>query len=247
MATNSVIRRVTGRVGRGLIVAGILLIGTGIALFLILPNVHSPGYVHIGRYEPLSRPNLFRMFLEQKIIPLIYRHPKTAEVAVDLFSPRRLTALEAGRVLGRAALAEWEGCQAWVVTSDDRERISPLLNGVEEASGGELIARPRISTAEFISASMFVGAFMAIGPTNREVEAGVKFEVTPRFQGKRFSAPLQFLWTQVVTNQAGQVALQTNAAFSASVLIPPGKQLLVVSDPKPGKAGMCFWLRARAP
>jgi hypothetical protein len=192
---------------------------------------YNPGTVRLYSRTEVKPPSAIRRFYEQKLLPLVYR-PRTVNLRAEVFSIPNFNAVIAGKAIGNASMAEWNGAKAWLLSPQTFEKLDASLEDKE------IIGRPQVTTGEFSTGAMFIGESIPINGTNRDV--GLHLSVTASLRKRHTELQLEFQSSELATNRT----VRTNAAFAANVQLPPGKRLFVVAGAKEDASATCFYLSA---
>ena len=118
--------------------------------------------------------------------------------------------------LGEPACVATNGIQVWVLPETDLKNLSAVCL---KLPGAEALAKPRISTADEIQASLFCGeVYVLSGLTN---SVGVSFDSYPRVHRTVTDLTTTLLVSEALTN-GPNVSIHTNMALTARVQLQRG-------------------------
>jgi hypothetical protein len=134
----------------------------------------------------------------------------------------------------------------WLLGESDRDHLEKQLGPL---SKGDLIARPRISTADSVAASFFVGSTVPRGGTN--IDVGIDFRIMPMVRKEFTRLTMGLISTVISTNHALSTAakptIETNVFFHAHIRVPKRNQVLIVSKAEHKKPPVCILIWAKTP
>jgi hypothetical protein len=119
--------------------------------------------------------------------------------------------------LGEPAYVATNGIQVWVMGEPDLKQLSGACLKVP---GAQALAKPRISTADAIGASLFCGETLVLnGATN---SVGVSFDSYPRVQREVTDLMAKLLISETSTN-GPSLSVRTNMDITARIQLQRGK------------------------
>jgi len=119
------------------------------------------------------------------------------------------------------------GPQVWLLTD---ERLKTLRDKLEKAQEFKVISRPRVSTADGITCSLFTGSSMVLdGKTN---QVGSSFDCFTYVRGDSTDLIARFANLEVVTNGEvatgqGRATVETNFDAAVRMQVPKGYGFLM--------------------
>jgi hypothetical protein len=130
--------------------------------------------------------------------------------------------------LGPPSFSTTNGLQIWVL--DGRE-LKSLRDYLKNSGDAHFLSHPRISTADGVEASMFVGESVLLYGTTNSV--GLKAAFFPRARKACTDLFAMISFTDLATNQdglktAGTVSIRTNLDIAARLQVPLGSGLFLL-------------------
>lgn len=142
--------------------------------------------------------------------------------------------------IGRPGFSEPNGLQVWFLRAHEFRSVRDTL---KKTPGADFLSHPRISTADGVECSMFVGESIVLtGFTN---EVGLKADFFPRVRRETTDLFTVISFSELVTNQpdlpygfnAGSaVSIRTNLDFAAKLQVPKGSGFLLLDGNSVGAA-----------
>jgi len=165
----------------------------------------------------------------------------------SLRGPRKVIRLDAAMIgfrdspesglglwLGAPQFAETNGLQVWIV---GESKLSRLRNRLERSPANEMVAFPRVDTANGIRAQMFSGGAVSVQGTQRNV--GLAMDFLPRVRRNSTDLTTIIALTEAMTNhmvasagltESNVVSVQTNLILAARIQIPNGSGVFLLND-----------------
>jgi hypothetical protein len=196
-------------------------------------SYHGPAVVVVSAPDRLPAPN---ERLLNRIVPYswgwfwrfkqaVFGGPQAVnlEASIISFAPN----VELGRSnldLGEPTCVATNGIQVWVMAESDLKRLSGTCF---KLTGAEALAKPRISTADAIGASLFCGEVLVLSGVSNSV--GVSFDCYPRVRREVTDLLTTFVVSEAMTNGA-TVSVRTNLDLTARVQLPRGTGFFLLDN-----------------
>jgi hypothetical protein len=152
--------------------------------------------------------------------------------------------LPSSLALGKPSFSATNGLQVWLL--GDRE-VRSLRDCLKRTRGSDSLNHPRISTADGVEASIFVGESILLNGLTNEVGLKAAFFARVRSDSTDLFAVISF--SELVTNQTrvpnaltatSVVSVQTNMDIAARLQVPKGKGILLLDGNSVGAARKRF-------
>ena len=241
---------------RWFVLIACLLMGIVVALVFFSRQSKPPPFFVLQ--HPFSRPLPLRDRLVQWIpatsswswVPhledIVLGRRKPINVFADIIALQNSDGqiLPSSLALGKPSFTATNGLQVWLL--GDRE-LRSLRDCLKRTPGTDFLNRPRISTADGVEASMFVGESISLNGSTNEV--GLKAAFFPRVRSDSTDLFAVISLSELVTNQTGgpnalmatsAVSIQTNMHIAARVQVPKGSGLLLLDGNPVGAARKRF-------
>jgi hypothetical protein len=238
-----------GKFGR--LSLGALLLALVVCLPLLLRPSTPPSFLTLRR--PFSKPLPLRDRVESLIpgasLPawvwhlenVIFGKRKPVNIYGDLFdfSTQAGAGVVSSLSLGAPIYSEPNGFQVWFLGSEDLKAVRQRLKQRPEV---DFLNHPRVSTADGVEASVFIGNSISLNGVTNEV--GVKMNWFPRVHSHSLDLFAMITLSEALTNQADVsasgledriVSIHTNLDIAARLQIPKGRGVFLVKD-SPGEA-----------
>jgi hypothetical protein len=137
-------------------------------------------------------------------------------------------------LLREPQFANTNGLQVWILNEAELDAVS---RGLLQTPGNEILAQPRIVTADGIDCNIYVGTTLSIDGTQRAV--GLNADFLPRLRRDSTDLFVVITHTAAVTNQATattglpiarSISVRTNVAVAARIQIPKGSGAFLLND-----------------
>jgi hypothetical protein len=152
-------------------------------------------------------------------------------------------------VAGKQDFTETNGVRVWLLPNTQLDQLRLRLQPI---AGNEMVFSPRISTADGIQASMFVGSQMVLQGVTNQVGSVLDCLVRVRKQVNELTTAISL--TEVVTNDAGPsntsvAIIKTNLDLAARLQVPKGSGVLILDTRADGenRKRMAFILSVTQP
>jgi len=236
---------------RGLVLTACLLAGLAVSLVLLSRQSRPAPFLVLHR--PFSTPLSLRDRLDRRI-PLtpswawVWRledkllgRRKTVNIHADILmlpDPTRATLLSS-QVLASPNFRDASGLQVWLL---DGAELKALRDRFRQTPGIDFLGRPRITTADGVEASMYVGGPISLNGSTTDV--GLKLDCFARVHSKSTDLFVNVTVSEALTNlavtaaaqrPAASVSIQTNLDIAARLQIPKGSGALLLNS-TPGEA-----------
>lgn len=126
--------------------------------------------------------------------------------------------------LGEPAYVATNGIKAWVLEEND---LKTLSGACLKVPGAEVLAKPRINTADEIQASLFCGQVNVLSSVTNPI--GVSFDSYPRMHRTVTDLTTTFLVTEALTN-GPSLTIRTNMDLTARVQLLRGRGFFLLNS-----------------
>lgn len=178
---------------------------------------------------------------------------KPVKVYADIIAFPNSTdgAFPSSLALGSPSFSNTNGLQVWFLRGGELRSLRDSLKGTP---GTDFLSHPRISTADGIEASMFVGQSSLLNGSNNQV--GLKAGFFPRVRSHSTDLFAVISFSEPVTNQTGTpnglgaegfVSIQTNLDIAVRVQVPKGSGLLLLDGSSVGAVHRRFGVLIEPP
>jgi len=136
--------------------------------------------------------------------------------------------------LGAPQFADTNGHQVWIL---GESKLSRLRNRLERSPANEMVAFPRVDTADGIEAQIFSGGTVYVQGAQRNV--GLAMDFLPRVRRNSTDLTTIIALTEAVTNrtvapaglpETDVVSIQTNLIVAARIQIPRGSGVFLLDE-----------------
>src|SRR5712692_7792080 len=221
----------------------LLLVFAGMGLFVVLrPPPPAVEVLPLPNGWPAPKPSMLARW--RAVVPGwlwrlrdAVRGPRKLirlDAAVIGFKDLRESSLP-GLWLGAAQFADANGHQVWIV---GESKLSRLRNRLERAPANEMVAFPRVDTADGIQhAQMFTGGTVYVQGVQRNV--GLTMDFLPRILRNSTELTTIIALTEAATNrvvaspglpETSVVSIQTNLIVAARIQIPQGSGVFLLNN-----------------
>lgn len=210
------------------VIATLLVLGVIIVCYIVgFRSYHGPAVVVVRAPDRLPAP---KQPLLSRIIPMnnswswfwrfkqaVFGGPRVVNLEPTIISfPANAELNRTNLDLGEPACITTNGVQVWVLAEPDLKRLGATCLKIP---GADTLTKPRISTADAIEASLFVGeVYVLSGVTN---SVGVSFDCYPRVHREVTDLMAKLLISETVTN-GPSVIIRTNMDLTARVQLQRG-------------------------
>ena len=219
-----------------------LLVCTALAVFVLLREPPPPPFSLL--HPPVTKPLLMRDRLARwvpsswtwvpRLQDKLFGRRKPINVYPHFFALPESNGQDLCSSLGLAApnFSHASGLQAWLIPARE---FTLLREGLNSTPGVEVLNHPRISTADGIEASIFVGESILLNGVTNAV--GLQAGFFPRARDRATDLFTAISLSELVTNaingsnvlgQAYSVSIRTNLAIEARAQVPNGTGLLLL-------------------
>jgi len=220
----------------------LLLVLAGMGLFVVLrPSRPAVEVLPLPNGWPAPKPSMLARW--RSVVPgWLWR------LRVSLRGPRKVIRLDAAMIgfrdlpetslaglwLGAPQFADANGHQVWIVSES---KLSRLRNRLERAPANEMVAFPRVDTANGMKAVMSVGSSFSIEGAQHQV--GLVMDFLPRILRDSTDLAAIIALTEAVTNrivapaglpESNAVSIQTNLIVAARFQIPKGSGVFLLNE-----------------
>jgi hypothetical protein len=254
----------SGKVTRRLFVPmACLLVCIAMGLVVFLHESKPPPFVIL--HHPFSRPLLIRDRLGQwipatpswawawRLEDVLLGRRKPVNIYADIIAFPNSTSggLSSSLALGNPSFSDTNDLQVWLLRDGE---LRSLRDNFKRTPGTDFLSHPRISTADGIEASMFVGQSILLNGSNSQVGLKAGFFSRIRSHSTDLFAVISF--SEPVTNQTGMpnglgpeslVSIQTNLDIAARVQLPKGRGLLLLDGSSVGAVHRRFGVLIESP
>jgi hypothetical protein len=227
----------------------LLLVFAGMGLFVVLrPSPPAVVVLPLPNGWPAPKPSVLARW--RSVVPgwlwrlrdSLHRPRKVIRLDAAMIGFRDLPASGlAGLWLGAPQFADANGHQVWIV---GESKLSRLRNRLERAPANEMVAFPRVDTANGIRAQMFSGGAVYVQGTQCNV--GLAMDFLPRVRSDSIDLTTIIALTEAVTNrmvapagspESNVVSIQTNLIVAARIQIPQGSGVFLLDESNRGMHG----------
>ncbi len=220
----------------------LLLVFAGMGLFVVL-RPSPPAVVVLPLPNGWPAPKSSMLARWRSVVPgwlwrlrdSLRRPRKVIRLDAAMIAFRDLPASSlAGLWLGAPQFADANGHQVWIVGED---KLSRLRNRLERSPANEMVAFPRVDTANGMKAVMSVGSSFSIEGTQHQV--GLVVDFLPRILRNCTDLTAIIALTEAVTNrivapaglpESNVVSIQTNLIVAARFQIPKGSGVFLLNE-----------------
>jgi hypothetical protein len=132
---------------------------------------------------------------------------------------------------GARSFTDTNSLQVWLLSP---EQLKALREHLRQTGGAEVVARPRISTAEGIQSSLFQGQTVSLGGPSRRV--GLAIDCCALVHADAIDLTARISLSELVTNQSvaphefsplAEVSVQTNLDAAVRLQVPKGNGIFL--------------------
>lgn len=210
------------------VIAAFLVVGVLIAGCLLgFRSYHGPAVVVVSAPSRLPAP---KQPLLSRIIPMnnswswfwrfkqaVFGGPRAVSLEATIISfPPNAELTHTNLDLGEPTYIATNGVRVWVLAEPDLKRLGATCLKIR---GADTLTKPRISTADAIEASLFVGEVYVLSGVKNSV--GVSFDCYPRVHRDMTELTTGLLVSEALTN-GPSISIRTNMDVTARVRLDRG-------------------------